>query len=423
MTYQSPAEATDSEDRGDEVLRRFRYQITYTALKALGLLRAGTDMVAIYCEQIEDLLVEKRNGNFVAIQIKTRELDQGAIKSSDATVTGALAHFCRRDRMFPGRLDGFVLATNLAFFEGTGSEDIRVVLKCAREDPGMANLGPRHSVRRYIRDFANGLRYPVGDVMATLAKVSIEERKVGIDQLDLELPLAFGEFPQFANVPLDRLMALARLLKAEVWDASSLSMNGDILARHEVSSNFDGLLNSLRIAGKRFGQERVQSTLATVPAVGEMEELLTIANFLERDSIPPGMTRMVMKMAAGTISPGEIDQMKDNVASLDATFLRWKEKFGLAEANRRLAHFEHFALRDARGAEAETRRPDSPYGPEMLTTFREKTKATWSTEKANLFGCRKEHLEGAGGLLTEECKVWWSERRTVGEGGGDDHSA
>lgn len=59
----------------------------------------------------------------------------------------------------------------------------------------------------------------------------------------------------------------------------------------------------------------------------------------------------------------------------------------------------------------------------MLKAFREKAEATWSAERANLFGCRKEHLEGAGGLLTEECKVWWSERRTVGEGGGDDHSA
>ncbi|MBF0094369.1 MAG: DUF4297 domain-containing protein [Alphaproteobacteria bacterium] len=413
----------DSDDRGDEVLRRFRYQITYTALKALGLLRAETDMAAIYCEQIEDLLVEKKNGSFVAIQVKTRELDQAPIKSSDETVTGALAHFCRRDRMFSDRLEAFVLATNLVFFEGTGSEDIRVVLKCAREDPGMAGLGQRHSVRRYVRDFADGLGYPVGDVMATLAKVSIEERKIGIDQLDLELPFAFGEFPQFANVPLDRLMALARLLKADVLDASSLSMDRDILARHEVSSDFGALLGSLRIAGKRVGPERVQSTLASIPVVGEMEELLTIADFLERDSIPPGLTRMVMKMAAGTISPGEIDQMKDNVASLDATFLRWKERFGLAEANRRLAHFEHFALRDARGAETATRKPDSPYGPEMLTAFREKAEATWAAERAQLFGCRKEHLEGAGGLLTEECKVWWSERRTVGRGGGDDHSA
>lgn len=335
MTHQSPAEATDSDDRGDEVLRRFRYQITYTALKALGLLRAETEMAAIYCEQIEDLLVEKTNGRFVAVQIKTRELDQGPIKSSDETVTGALAHFCRRDRMFPGRLEAFILATNLAFFEGAGSEDIRNILKCAREDPGMDGLTPRHSVRRYVKKFAEGLGYPVGDVMATLAKVSIEERKIGIDQLDLELPFAFGEFPRFSDVPLDRLMALARLLKADVLDASSLSMDRDVLARHEISSDFDALLGLLRIAGKRIGPERVQSTLASIPAAGEMDELLTIADFLERDSIPPGLTRMVMKMAAGTISPGEIDQMKDSVASLDATFLRWKERFGLAEANRR----------------------------------------------------------------------------------------
>ena len=69
----SPATIDDLADGGDEVQRRFRYQINYCALKALQLLRPTAEFCAIYCEHIEDLLIESLDGAFIGIQIKTRE--------------------------------------------------------------------------------------------------------------------------------------------------------------------------------------------------------------------------------------------------------------------------------------------------------------------------------------------------------------
>ena len=96
MMQQSPATATGVADRGDEVQRRFRYQINYSALKALQLLAVETDLAAIYCEHIEDLLLERDDGKFIAIQIKTRELDQQPLKSREHIVVTALSRFCIR---------------------------------------------------------------------------------------------------------------------------------------------------------------------------------------------------------------------------------------------------------------------------------------------------------------------------------------
>jgi hypothetical protein len=59
-------------------------------------------------------------------------------------------------------------------------------------------------------------------------------------------------------------------------------------------------------------------------------------------------------------------------------------------------------------AERFEKRSDVPYGAAMLRRLKDQLRATWAAEKATLFGCRPEHLAGASGLLSEECKIQWS---------------
>jgi len=165
----------------------------------------------------------------------------------------------------------------------------------------------------------------------------------------------------------------------------------------------------LRVAQKRVDAAVLTDLLGPAASADTTEELLAISDYLVREAIPPGLGRMELKMAAGAISYADIDQMKDDVASLDSTFLRWKERYGLPEANRRLAHFQYFASRDARAAQSRERRAGVPYGQAMLDRFRTHAASTHATEKAALFGCRPEHLVGAAGLLTDECRIWWGE--------------
>ena len=51
----------------------------------------------------------------------------------------------------------------------------------------------------------------------------------------------------------------------------------------------------------------------------------------------------------------------------------------------------------------------------MLMDIRRRLKKCFEDEKDNLFGIRYEHLSGFVGLLTEECKVWWSEKFDIPE--------
>ena len=415
----TPATATSTTDHGDEVQRRFRYQINYCALKALQLLATEAKIRAICCSEIEDLLVEFDDGRFCGLQIKTRELDQSPIRANDEVVVAALARFCVKDKEFPGQFAFFALVTNFVFFRGDGGDDIRNVLRCACNNPKLTGLSKKNRLRTNIECIATKAELPLENVVGTLAKVELEERKTGIDQPDLEVVQALGQIDGYSAHPHSHLMVAARLLKSRVWEASSLAIDGAVLAQHKVTTDFATHIARLRVANKRIDATEVTTLLASIPHVEVAAELLTIANFLARREIPPGLGRMEFKMAAGAITYFEIAQAKDDVATLESVFLRWKERHGLDEANRRLAHFQYLALRDARTAQHIAQRPDASYGQAMLRLVRERLADTRTKEAATLFGCRTEHLLGVVGLLTEECKLWWSTPISMEGSGGN----
>jgi Cap4 dsDNA endonuclease len=151
MQTASPAHTSEFADAGDEVQRRFRCQINYSALKALQLLATEVSIRAIYCEQVEDLLIERLDGKFVGIQIKTRDLNQGPFKSSDEPIVRALSRFCVRDARFRGWFALFILATNFAFYESNGPDDLRKILSCVQNNPTLAGL-PIIRVRKRTGD-------------------------------------------------------------------------------------------------------------------------------------------------------------------------------------------------------------------------------------------------------------------------------
>jgi hypothetical protein len=407
-TQQSPSTATGVADRGDEVQRRFRYQINYSALKALQLLTIDADLVAIYCEHIEDLLLESDDGKFIGVQIKTRELDQQPFKSTEQVVVTALSRFCIRDARFPHCFVRFVLATNFVFYEGEGVDDLRNIVACARNNPTLANLGPRHRIPQYFQDLAVQANLSVEAVIGTLARLTLEERRTGIDQPDLEIVHALGQVDAYSALRMDQLFLAARLLRTRVWDGCSLAVEGFVLDTYASVGDFHAHLESLRLRRKRIDCNELRAALEPCTKAETSDELLSIAGFLTRKTLPPGLGRMELKMAAGAIDYADVAQMKDDVASLENVFLRWTERDGLPAANQRLAHFQYFALRDARIAERFEKRSDAPYGAAMLRRFKDQLRATWEAEKAALFGCRPEHLAGAAGLLSEECKIQWS---------------
>jgi len=288
MRQQGPATATGGADGGDEVQRRFRYQVNYGALKALQLLAVEAHLAAIYCEHIEDLLLEQDDGKFIAIQIKTRELNQQPFKSTEQTVITALSRFCIRGARFPHWFAGFILATNFVFYEGEGVDELRNILACARKDPTLAVLGPRDRIRRYFQDLGARTKLPVTAVVGTLARLTLEERRTGIDQPDLEIVHALGQVGAYSTLRMDQLFLAARLLRTRIWDGCSLAVEGFVLDTHASAADFHAHLESLRLRRKRIDCAELRAVLEPCSKAETNDELLTIVGFLTREILAPG---------------------------------------------------------------------------------------------------------------------------------------
>jgi Cap4 dsDNA endonuclease len=123
----------DRADPGDETFRRFRYQATHAATLAAGLLDPDSEILEVYCEQYEDVLVRLRSGRLRGIQVKTRSDGAEALKATDESILDALVRFLELDLTHVDVFDGFTIATNGAFDRsGKGYGNLQVVTDEAR---------------------------------------------------------------------------------------------------------------------------------------------------------------------------------------------------------------------------------------------------------------------------------------------------
>src|SRR6185437_3199183 len=108
--------ATLSNDPGDEMQRRLRYQAAYGAILSLQSVDSS-DVVEVFCEHHEDLLVRRVNGKYVGVQVKTRHPHLGPFKTDDTAVVTALQRFVALDLQFPDKFEQFILVANCDFWQ------------------------------------------------------------------------------------------------------------------------------------------------------------------------------------------------------------------------------------------------------------------------------------------------------------------
>jgi hypothetical protein len=408
----SPVDVVDAADPGDEVIRRFRFQIGYAALKTIALTDPESIGSCIYCEQFEDVLIELKDGTFIGTQIKTRELDQQPLKTTDEAVLGAIVKFIHEDIKFPGRFSRFCLATNYAFYTGEGADDLRVVIDCSRANPTLDGLTGKSSLKKTFKKIIDEAKVSLAQATATLAKLELDEMLTGID-LDLQIVQALSEMDGCNSLPHLQLQRSASLLKERVGAASSKAHQLKQIDANAITLDITARTIALTIANKRLNHQVVHDCIssACTETLTRAQELLAIQDYLHRDGEAALLAKMVAKMSAGELSAMDIEQFRDDVRSLEQSFLRWKEKYEFKEANNRLQHVQALALQQCREINDPTAAPSGFRHPVLtsLPKLRSRMATLATTEEASLFGCRPDHLRGAVGLLTEECRVWWSE--------------
>lgn len=417
MTDQSPTPATvlSLTDPGDDMQMRVRYQSAYGAFIAVSLLDEDSGNQEIYCEQHEDILIRRANGKFHGCQVKTRLPRLGPFKADEEPIKTAISRFVAIDNDFPAQFERFIIASNVAFWQSEeNAKNLPYIISLGQK---MKSSSP--SISRPIRGFVAGLSEKHSCdrkfVWNVLSKTHLMGELPQFSDIERELASEIGFALRQTSRRLDELNKAARALVQLVSNASSLNGGGKsfyylVFAEHPEAAKIANI-----ISGKRLSKELIAETIALS---FQNSILLTSGNHLTSLDLPLGVTRLEKKMTAGGISNDEIALVKSLKNSVEVLLQEWYYKYGVDRALQQYDHLELAVKSDCNEAAQEASSKTQPlYGTKMLSSVRSNLKFTATNQASHLsdIGVFHQHLLGVAGMLTQQCKVWWSDEFDLGE--------
>lgn len=451
----------DRADPGDETFRRFRYQATYAATLAVGLLEEESDVLEIYCEHYEDILLRMESGRCRGVQVKTKGDEAERLKATDQPILDSLVRFVELDVAFPGVFEGFTLATNGAFDRrGKGHGNLLVVTAEAQQyaaDPTQPCAKARKLCRTVARTLkkkaaalakkpkalkkksgkkkdAAGSTNPGGDkeapaqplvkpkpsapteeqILQVLAKLDVQDDLPKLPDIRSRMGDRLAQLsPTVASSTLPALRRLTQSLEYLAYIAASRG-DEDRLGSHWFVADparRKQLRASEEIAAKCLSRQHVEAEIARY-CTGA---LLVAAEPVSPDSIPADLSLLDRKLVAGGLSVATVSMAHDAVASVEEHGAALLYIHDVPEGRRRHNHARAVAKKEAALAYESQVAAGKVSGPAMLTEIERRLKKRRAEDDTGvLTACAEEHLLGHVFSLTKECVVWWSESRVLG---------
>jgi hypothetical protein len=401
-TQHSPDKELSNHDIGDDINLRFRYQAAYAAKVALGILIEETQIEEVFCEHHEDILAKRKDQKFLGIQVKTRKEGLGELKANDEVVLGAIEKFICLDKQYTDKFVRFIIATNQTFWSGANNNNnLRYVLSLKTQ----AGDSAYHKYAQKLLKSLQNSTFHISDVLCTLDKLVLEDDLPKLNNYTDPLVKLLGEFEEYSQLSYPRLTSLCNHLINCMSEAGSKNIDDPLRQYFAYLDNPEESLTQAVIENKRITKERLKEILVVD---WENPAYLTTWTNDSVKYLAEGYKILEAKMAAGKISFQDVNLAKDHKASTEYLLLSWLNKYPLDEADKRYKHLKTIARTICQEVYLEKKRDGDCFGEEMLLEIRKRIREEYEKEKGALFGIRYEHLSGFVGMLTEECKVWWS---------------
>ena len=407
----SPDKVQATGDPGDETARRYVYQWTYAAILCVALLDDAMDIVAVFCEHHEDVLLKHADGSFTGYQVKTRVADADPWSANDEAIIKTCARFANLESQFPGRFREFILATNHIFVTNRNTKTcLPYLLDLARSaddvDSSLPILG------RYLNKVAQRVGCSRAVALAALKKTRCDSTPPKLDDISIRLIGTLTHcWPRSAECSYDAVKAATRALIAACQDASALGHSQVLPGYFAISRDSVEAELQRRIDGKRLDRGRIKRILdGALDGPGVLEGPI--------DDVPePGSSSrslLTRKLDAGGFSALSIASAIDLRNKADYQGIQWINRFGKRDGLRRYDHIRSVVLCDCADAYEKTRTHEEQFGRAMLNSLRHQFTERRVTGGTPLYDSLNEHLEGFAYVLTGECKVWWSRERIRG---------
>jgi Cap4 dsDNA endonuclease len=406
----APDQILDNEDPGDDVSLRFRYQHCHAAILALRMIVPGYDVEEIICENHEDILVRRKDGLFVAVQVKTRDLTQPPFKAKDEQIIKALARFVRLNILFPGSFATFELLTNHVFWEGEETDNnLLFLLNSLKARGSVKGLKKERPLRLWVARISADCGSNEDAVVAALLKTVCTSKVDTVESVKRDVVDALAECPGMGESPYASLRVMAGRLIEFACEASTKSKGSSVLALYQPGGDLQALICHQQLEAKRIRKSDVETIIKD--ALESKFETLCVDDFAPATDLPKTLSVLYQKLERGALETERVQQFEDLVRSVEALYLKWVDRYGTEEANRRMNDLKNIVQFDCTEAKVAAAKPsDEPYASAMYAALYKMVSTRCANNPDTVYKCRPEHLLGAAGILTQECKVWWSEK-------------
>ena len=406
----SPINSRDHSDPGDQVIRKFRYQHAYGVVLAIRMLNQKCPYRAIWCEQHEDLLVERTDYLFEAFQVKTRKPETGPWNVTDEAFAKSIKRFIDLDLKFPHKITKFHFVSNTEYSNSDAKSSVHLspiklsnAVRAAKSKNDLEDSALAGFEELRVKTERDG-----DDLFSVLQRLELVP---GPTERAFEDELCQTHLPTLSQCSVLSAGSLAKVLNSLIGlieRAAALQSNDPL--RHYVGLTSTDEMDPY-LLGKRVCADDV--TLAIRDAcdlsIQYPEGLATLS--LDKDQ--SGSIVLKKKLDRGGLG-ARYEVIRRQVLTAESALLDVASRPG--GGRQKLAQIENVVLAECDDAHLRTSSHQAPFGPAMLINVYDRLKAIAVNNPLKVDRQPYEVLVGVAGLLTSECLVWWSEKFEIEDG-------
>jgi hypothetical protein len=400
-----PISELPAKDPGADTKGRYRYQACYAAWMAVGLLGELPSAVAVYCEHQDDVVIEHDDGRCDAIQVKSQDDGIEPLRGNAAPIIKALRRFVELEHQFGERMRKYMVVSIMGFHKkGTTASNLAYCLDQAHicSDPNT----PPSPLKSLINKIKVPATIPAEVVLAALRKVELDARLPKLRDAEFRVRRSIESLPEYGHHRATTLHDAAKAIIAiaeRAGEATEKTAASDYIA---YLDDPEGHANRAAIEAKRLSIPLVRETIDKAVS---SSAVLRSADGADASSLPPDAGVAHRKMDAGGLPVHVVALLDDLRASAEDEISRRLYRDGPVAADAAYDHAKVLMTALAEDARLATRHTDERYGTEMYAELRARLDQRLAADGQALAGMSAEHGTGIAAILTELCRVWWSE--------------
>jgi hypothetical protein len=401
-----PLEIPSDDSTGSDTERNYRYQHAYGVILLIGAATKKLPYVAVYVEHHEDLLCERLDNRVDGYQIKTRNPEEGDWDLSDEAIKKSIKRFVELNKAFPEHIFSLKLVSNVNF-SNPGS-DIKDQAKLKRSPIRFLEMVQKCSSFEDItfpfdKTF-RGLREYCGcspeELFLTLQKVELLK---GPERTSFDSEIVTTHLTTLPVCSSYSVLVLNKIREELILKVYLASHVVDDPSKHWNPINKISPDNP-HITSKRLPVEVV---LQIIQDNADPPFRYYVAPTLATGNGQGNLWKLRKKMEKGDLQSQILTMENRSISAEQKLIEKAIEK--PSEIDAFLSQLEGIVQGECDEAYLHAKLTGKPIGPQMLDEVYRRLRQKAELQSDLVLRQPYELLIGVAGLLTGECKVWWSE--------------